>query len=135
MLILQVVILSGVEESLPPARLSVAMGFFASLCDGVRRSALIPPRLQISPRRRSLFHALDNLRQVHGVVVQTRKIVREIGVAVPAMLSAVAVFHFSSIRSVCGRLQEILKVIDGVSKKVRIGGANINVELALQLGA
>src|SRR5216684_1308738 len=74
----------------------------------------VAPGSQVGPRRRSLLDAVENLRQIHGVVVQARKIVGKIGIAIPAVLRAITVFYFPVVRRVFGGFQEILQVIDRV---------------------
>ena len=96
--------------------------------------ALVFPAGQVGSWRGGLLDALHDLWQVHGVVVQAREIVGQRGVAVPAVLGAVAVFHFAFVGRVAG-LQKILQQVDGVVQKIVVGAADVDVELALQLRA
>jgi hypothetical protein len=60
-----------------------------------RARRLVTPGFQVGVWWGGFRDALENFRQVHGVVVEAGKIVGEIGIAVPAMFSAVTVFYFA----------------------------------------
>ena len=69
----------------------------------------IAPGRQIRAGRRRLLDALEDLRQVHRVVVQPRERVRQRRIAVPAMLRAIAVLHLAIVGRVLRRLQEVFE--------------------------
>jgi hypothetical protein len=70
--------------------------------------------------------------------VQAREGVGQFRVAVPAVLGAIAVLDFSFIGdAVTGRaglVEKVLQQVDRVVEEVGVGGADIDVQFALQVG-
>src|SRR5271156_3390112 len=60
-------------------------------------------------------------------------------VAVPAVLGPLAIFHFALVGDSVARgtrfVEKILHEVDSVVEEVRIGGADVKMDLALELGA
>src|SRR5579872_3205960 len=63
---------------------------------------LITPGGEVGSGGGGFFDALQDHRNVHGVVVQAREIVRLGGIAVPAVFGAVAVFYLALVGRVRG---------------------------------
>jgi len=58
------------------------------------------------------------------VVVQAGKVVRLMGVAVPAVFGAFTVFYFAFVRGIGSGLQEVFDQVDGVVEHVIVGAAD-----------
>ena len=75
---------------------------------------LIPPSRHIATRRRRLQETFDNFGGIHLMVAQPADGIGLLGVAIPAVLSSVAVQHLAAIGWVFGILEEIFHQVDGV---------------------
>ena len=73
--------------------------------------------------------------QIHSVVVQAREVVGLVGIAVPAVFGAFAVFYFAFVRGICGGLQEIFDEVHGVVEHVVVGAAYVDVQFAAEFRA
>src|ERR1700722_2809208 len=116
--------------------------FKSSISLYFRAFSLLKPHPSILPAHVSigwggLLNALHDLGQVHGVVAQTRDRVGLVGIAVPAMLGPVAVFHFALVRHPVARgagfIEKVLHQVNGVVEEVGIGRADVKMELPLEL--
>ena len=94
---------------------------------------LVAPALQVRTGGSGSLYALQNLRQVLKIVVQTRIGVGLLGIAVPAVFSAIAVGHRSAVARL-ERFEPLLPEINGVRQIIIVAVAHVEMNLALQLG-
>ena len=128
--------------SLPPAPvvndLDAIERFFArpksEVCSPEPVSPSISPALHVRALGRRHQHPLHRPRQHHLRIPQSRVRVRTRVVPVPAMLGAVAVAD-DGVGWRRGRLQELLDLVHGVVQVVVVHVADIDAQLAAQLGA
>src|SRR5262249_33386797 len=115
------------------SRSSLLRGLY--LCTNVLWSDLVLPTGNISSVRSSLFDALEYLRQVHYVVPQSRKVIGQVMIAIPAVLGAIAVIYLACIERIGCALQKLLDKIDCIVQIIVIHVAAIDVYLAFELRA
>jgi len=95
----------------------------------------VSPACQVRSWRRRLLNALQDLRDIHLVVVQPRVPVRLGRIAIPAVLGARSVANLTFVRNAvsgsAGLLQEIFHQVNRIVQEVSVVRADIEVYLAL----
>src|SRR5262245_13788128 len=97
--------------------------------------SLVPPTANVRPGRGGLFDSIKDLRQVHYIVSQPRKMIGQAMIAVPAMFGAITVIHLAPVKRICRALQKLLDQVDGVVQIVIVHVAAVDVYLAFELRA
>src|SRR5262249_52962154 len=82
------------------------------------RMLLVSPTRDVTPRRRCLQEALEDLGGVHLVISQAADGIGKFGVAVPAMFGPVAVENLATIGGIGRFLEEVFHQVDGVVQVV-----------------
>src|SRR5882762_8941773 len=100
---------------------------------------LVSPAGQVGPCWCGFFNAIENLRYVHLIVVQSRVPVGLVRVTVTAVLGTRSVADLAFIRHPmpggAGLFEKILQQIDRIVQKVGVVGANVDMQFALHLRA
>src|SRR5262249_33487340 len=94
-------------------------------------ASLVTPRSEVGAGRRGFGHAVEDLRQVLKVVMKAGEVIGEVGVAIPAVLRAIAVLDLAVVGRILSVLQKILDEVNGVIEEEIVGAAAVNVKLAL----
>jgi hypothetical protein len=82
--------------------------------NGKKDGWLVAPGGGVGAGRGGFGDAVEDLGQVHGVVVEAGIGVGEGRIAIPAVFGTVAVFDFAAVGRTFGGLEKIFKKVDGV---------------------